>query len=160
MNVVNNKLIKRPGPTAASPENRFMRLVQIPREDGCMAWQGSIEKQGYGRFWLSGKRTVWAHRFSYELFVGSIPEGLVIDHLCRNRGCVNPAHLEVVTSGENTRRGFAVTTALAARTVCKQGHVLDEANTLRRADGSRRCRTCHRDEVRAWRQRRAEAAQS
>lgn len=71
---------------------------------GCWQWVGSMAVNGYGRY---GYPSAYAHRLMYELIVGPIPEGLVIDHLCRNRGCVNPAHLECVTLAENVKRGAA-----------------------------------------------------
>ena len=73
--------------------------------DGCWLWTASIAKTGYGKFAIT--RSVWqeAHRVSYELYVGEIPAGLYVDHLCRQRSCVNPHHLELVTPGENVRRG-------------------------------------------------------
>lgn len=79
--------------------DRVLRRVEL--EGDCWAWQGSIAPNGYGK--LGGS---WAHRLSYETFVGPIPEGLDLDHLCRNRGCVNPDHLEPVTRKENLRRGL------------------------------------------------------
>lgn len=74
--------------------------------EGCWLWLGSLTDKGYGRFYMGGKRYL-AHRYSYEHFVGPIPEGLEPDHLCRVPACVNPAHLEPVTRSENTRRGWA-----------------------------------------------------
>ena len=80
----------------------------------------------------------YAHRVAYESLVGPIPEGLQLDHLCRNRTCVNPDHLEPVTPHENRRRAAALITA------CPQGHVYDEANTGLANTGQRYCRTCNR----------------
>jgi len=75
-------------------------------DNSCWLWQGIINEAGYGKLKVS-KRWVKAHRYSYELFVGDIPEGLTLDHLCRNRSCVNPGHLEPVTLRENVLRGAA-----------------------------------------------------
>lgn len=71
----------------------------------CWHWRGALSSQGYGVFYLSRGRYCLAHRFSYETFVGPIPLGLVLDHLCRDRACVNPEHVEPVTNAENIRRG-------------------------------------------------------
>lgn len=115
------------------------------REDGCWIWQGSISRSGYARFNANersstGRRIASeGHRVSYELFVGPIPEGLQIDHLCRVRSCVNPTHLEAVTLRENIIRGRAVIGQ------CPHGHVYDEANTGVNKKGARFCLTCKRE---------------
>lgn len=87
---------------------------------GCWLWGGHVARNGYARTKVSG-RSVMAHRASYELFVGPIPEGLVLDHKCRNRCCVNPAHLEPVTSRENLIRGETLARSNAEKTHCKCG---------------------------------------
>ena len=107
--------------------------ARVVKGDGCWLWSGATNDHGYGQLHRD-RRTVYAHRFSYELAVGPIPAGLQIDHLCRNRSCVRPHHLEPVTSAVNTRRGEP-----ANRTHCPLGHPYDEANT-----GRRFCRACHR----------------
>jgi len=85
-----------------SPMVRFFRFV---RYDGdCWLWRGASNGKGYGKYWHAG-RMVYAHRFSYEQHHGEIPVGLVLDHTCRNRACVNPMHLEPVSVRENTIRG-------------------------------------------------------
>lgn len=122
----------------------------------CWLWMGSRDRKGYGQLW--NKR---AHRLSYEALVGPIPEGLQIDHLCRNPPCVNPAHLEAVTSRENTRRGFGPTSP-AVRGVlnhCKYGHEFTPENTYtRQREGYtiRVCRRCKADGQARWRRRRTE----
>jgi hypothetical protein len=81
-----------------------MKFVAPNTDTGCWEWIGTCQSNGYGAFAVAGK-TLRAHRWAYEHFVGPIPVGLTIDHLCRNRTCVNPEHMEPVTSAENTRRG-------------------------------------------------------
>ena len=106
--------------------------------DGCWLWTGHKYPRGYGQF-HSRRRVVYAHRFAYEYFVGPIPSGLVLDHLCRNRACVNPQHLEPVSHTENVRRGEAV------KAVCKAGHTYDANNTYLDVNGWKHCRTCDRE---------------
>jgi len=86
---------------AYDPEVRFWR--NVTRTSGCWIWHGYKHSQGYGRLRVGGRK-VLAHRFAYELLIGPIPEGTTLDHLCENPACVNPAHLEPVTQGENMRR--------------------------------------------------------
>ena len=113
--------------------------------NGCWEWGGYRDEKGYGQKRHRG-RVDKAHRWAYETFVAPIPAGLEIDHLCRNRGCVNPAHLEPVTHQENLRRATSLITH------CPAGHPYDEANTCHGADGRRSCRACMRE---ATRRRRA-----
>lgn len=87
-----------------SSEERFMVKVQV-QPDGCWLWLGSRNHKGYGLFTDEVGKNCRAHRWGYEHFAGQIPDGMVLDHLCRNTSCVNPAHLEPVTAAENTRRG-------------------------------------------------------
>lgn len=95
-------LLKRGDIKAIDPEERFYCFTT--RTLGCWFWEGGLDKEGYGKFYCKNK-TLKAHRYSYELIVGSIPKDLVIDHLCRVRSCVNPDHMEVVTRVENIKRG-------------------------------------------------------
>lgn len=124
------------------------RTLHIP-ECSCWIWDGTLDKDGYGKLNIHGKNHM-AHRVSYEIFIGQIPEKKVIDHLCRNRCCVNPRHMEVVTSRENTVRGVC---HHRQQTHCDHGHLFDLKNTHVTKMGVRHCRTCD-----AARQRRYRAA--
>jgi len=128
---------------AQSRNERFDRLhVKSPVSDGCWEWAASGNGSGYGKFW-NGTRLVYAHRFAYERWVGPIPDGRVIDHLCRNPGCVNPDHLEAVTVDENTRRGVSPGARAGRSGLCKNGHALEGENLYVRSDGrGRECRAC------------------
>jgi hypothetical protein len=86
------------------PEDRFWsKVVHLP--NGCLQWTGAIDDNGYGEFGIPQGKIVYAHRYAWELDRGPIPKGLQIDHLCRNRGCVNVDHMELVTLAENLERG-------------------------------------------------------
>lgn len=134
------------------PKSELMHL------GGCWTWTGKPRKEdGYGQFRL-GNRVVKAHKFGYEHVVGPVPDGLVLDHLCRNRICIRPGHLEPVTIGENTIRGRAAEVNRArhaARTHCSAGHELTPENTRHVNAGGRRCRTCLAEWNRAYRRRKA-----
>lgn len=128
---------------------RFWAKVVRDPETECWEWTGTMNGSGYGRFFLKSHgpgQCTPAHRFAYELLVGPIAEGLVIDHLCRNPGCVNPGHLEPVPQWLNCARGTGWSGRKAAQTHCKHGHPFDDANTKwitpPRRRPWRRCRTC------------------
>ncbi len=110
-------------------------------EKGCWQWTGAVQSGGYGNF-----RGRLAHRVSWETRVGKIPANMTIDHLCRNRLCVNPAHLRVVTQKENNLAGFSPTAINKRRTHCVNGHEFtpENAKIVQRKDGPhRKCRKCH-----------------
>ncbi len=123
--------------------------LYVERTDGgCWLWTGArASGTGYAHFGLAGGRTLSAHRFSYEHHIGPIPDGLVIDHLCRVRHCVNPDHLEAVTQAENVRR------ALGQITHCVHGHEYTPENTYVAKNGRRTCKECKRRAFREWRAR-------
>lgn len=144
-------------PSATEPQRFWSRVERSESAHPalgtpCWPWTGCVDADGYGRVAFDGRGRM-AHRVAYELAVGPIPDGLVIDHLCRTPRCVNPAHLEPVTRGENVRRGVAGALrrawnlALGRRTHCARGHAFDDANTSPRSganQGRRNCRACKR----------------
>lgn len=146
-----------------SIKEKFFSRVQVPDVNGCMVYTGHINDDGYGRFRL-GKNLVMAHRFSYETFMGPIPEDMTIDHGCFNRSCVAPAHLEPTTAYENKKRGTSFT-HWSDRDTCVNGHEYTTENTridkrkVTRSFGEtyttvRVCRQCQKDaKQRAWEKR-------
>jgi len=119
--------------------------AKIDVTDGCWLWTGSDSGNGYGRVTHpQTKRTVAAHRLVYEAMRGPIPDGLQLDHLCRVRACVNPAHLEPVTQRVNLLRGETIVAACATATHCPSGHPYSGDNLAILPNGERRCRECHR----------------
>lgn len=128
-----------------TPAERFWANVR--KTDSCWLWTGG--KRGsrdptrrYGCFW-DGEHMVAAHRYSLGLAGVQIPDGLVVDHLCRTTLCVNPAHLEPVTNRENCLRGIGHTAVNARKTHCHRGHPLSEGNVYQRK-GGRECLACRR----------------
>lgn len=123
-----------------------IRLWNKVIEDGeCLIWTGCTSKGGYGSMQIKGRKRL-VHRVSYELHIGKIQMYLEIDHLCRNRLCVNPNHLEPVTCAENVQRAKL---PIYRKTHCKYGHEFTEANTYWYGN-ARKCRHCHAD--RGWKQ--------
>lgn len=120
-------------------QDRFWEKVN--KLDGCWEWT-AFKNDGYGVFKVGGVIQL-AHRVAYELVIGKIPEGMIIDHLCRNRGCVNPAHMEVVNNRTNVLRGVSIVAKNALATHCPQGHPYDLFNTIIRPHGHRGCRYCN-----------------
>jgi hypothetical protein len=126
--------------TAKNSLATFERRYVQNANTGCWLWQGYLNKDGYGKFSLSG-RVYKAHQAAMVLFGRDVPQGAEIDHKCRVRHCVNPDHLEAVTHRENVRRGD-IGKWQRVKTHCKSGHPLSGKNLYVGSDGFRYCRTC------------------
>jgi hypothetical protein len=126
--------------TKVPSEERFWTFVFPEPNSGCWLWTGALHT-GYGRFGVKQGMVRQAHRVAWEITRGPIPEGLQVDHLCRNTACVNPDHLEPVTPLVNTLRSTSLSAINARKTHCFRGHLFDDVNTLIRG-GARNCRTC------------------
>ena len=132
-------------PQVAPAFNRLMAKI-IKEESGCWRWSGKKDANGYGRIWFEGKETL-THIVSYRLLVGEIPEGLELDHLCRNTSCVNPEHLEAVTHRQNMERGININILSHRLGVCRRGHSLQDAFRDKRGNVAY-CRTCRNEKRR------------
>jgi len=141
------------------PKRFWNKVKLVPCEllsTDCWQWIASLTHKGYALFHVGSKkdgtnRMATAHLLAYKTLVGPVPDGKQLDHLCRNRGCVNPSHLEPVTGSENCLRGLTganMAIREGAKTHCPKGHPYDDNNTGRKADGSRYCRTCARERMR------------
>lgn len=136
---------------AFSYGKHFAARVARDPDTGCWIWGGARHANGYGRISHQNKSKL-VHRFSYEWHVGPIPTGLQLDHLCRNRACCNPAHLEPVSGRTNVLRGDTITASNARKTHCPQGHPYTRIYA-----GKRRCLICNRAHWNAYRARRVSA---
>lgn len=127
-------------------KDRFLKLT-FKDENGCWVWLGSKTKTGYGMYHHYDEnmknKSVKAHRAAYVEFVGKVMDGLTLDHLCKNRLCVNPQHLEPVTIKENVMRGNTITALNSKKTHCIRGHALSGDNLYIAKKGSRVCKACH-----------------
>jgi len=123
-----------------NPDN-IWKFIKFPKEpDGCWIWTGTSIYSGYGRIKFNS-RNILAHRFVYEYLVDEIPKGLTLDHLCRNRICVNPDHLETITQKENRRRGQSKNGNMN-KTHCIHGHKYTKETTQVYSNGWRECKIC------------------
>lgn len=118
---------------------KILSKVDFESPGSCWPWTGQLFVNGYGRL----RPHLRAHRVSYELFVGPIPAGMDLDHLCRVRRCVNPDHLEPVTRRENLARGAGFIGQQLRKTTCLRGHPLAGTNLIPSKTGRRQCRECH-----------------
>ena len=131
---------------------------KCPELGRCWTWRGAMSSNGYGSFWMDGRGEA-AHRASWFLIHGEFPPtGMDLDHLCRKRGCVNPAHLEVVTRSVNLRRGVGPSRNLQ-KTHCPLGHAYYGDNLVVYASGSRACRECNKLAVKRYQERKCAHAQ-
>lgn len=127
---------------------RFRDKFIINKDTDCWEWKAEITHDGYGRYCYKYRRYM-SHRFSYEIMIGPIPEGLQIDHLCRNRSCCNPEHLEAVTCKENLSRGLGCMPGVIvsankrkAKIHCKYSHEFTPENTYTYKN-KRSCKICN-----------------
>ena len=142
------------GHNARQPwRDRFWTKVNKDALNKCWLWTAGVSLEGYGRFSVNRQPT-YAHRISYAFAKGDIPTGMELDHLCRNRICVNPEHLEVVTHQENVLRGVSPAALHRAQTSCVHCHPFYDSNTITLRNGGSDCRTCartrERNRTRCW----------
>ena len=130
--------------------SRFWNKVAI-HDSGCWNWVAG-HGNGYGSFWINGENRC-AHALTYELVYPKPLKGFCLDHICRNRQCVNPQHLEVVTLGENVLRGIGITAQNRSKTKCPNGHPYD----MKYGTGKRGCKACNREKMRLFRIKKQEA---
>jgi hypothetical protein len=134
---------------------RFLKRVSPCPITGCWWWTGFCDGWGYGRFHSGVAGMVPAHRWAHMHFIGPIPAGLEVDHLCKQPSCVNPAHLEAVTGTENRRRANGFAMRNARKTLCIRGHSLSGSNLYIPKTGGRKCRACHALHAASERRRRS-----
>lgn len=133
---------------------------RIQKTPTCWLWRGTMSNSGYGQMYYAGR--AWrAHRLTLLAYGVIVPDGMVVDHICRKRNCVNPAHLRIVDTRTNSiENSNGASARNIAKTICSSGHAYTAENTYRYPDGSRRCRICARASSRKIRRQRAEARAS
>ena len=122
---------------------QILKTFLVTKSD-CHEWNGHVTKNGYGLTYCN-KKTCYVHRLVYEYYFGSIPTGFQIDHLCKNRKCMNPNHLEAVTQKENILRSDGITAIQSRQTHCVHGHPLSGDNLYVSPKKHRSCKTCRRN---------------
>jgi hypothetical protein len=135
-------LLPQPTVHVVNDKQKLNFWEKVNKTHSCWLWMGSKDRNGYGQVRI-GKRPgklFYTHRLAYEMLVGLIPSGMVIDHLCKNPACCNPDHLEPVTQRENVRRGRG--NGYRERTHCIRGHEFTPENTRRQTNGGRQCISC------------------
>ncbi len=125
-----------------TPDERFW--IRVDASGDCWEWTGSCNRGGYGNFSVKGV-PINAHRYAWSSLIGPIPPKAVVDHMCRNRRCVNPDHLRIVSQRENIMSGYSPKALVHRSDRCIRGHLFTPANTGRYAYGGRRCRQCRRE---------------
>ena len=132
--------------TKEESERFHSKFIELP--NGCHQWQGPLDKDGYGYFFLR-RKSRRAHRVAWYMQRGGIPEGMVINHICRNRWCVNPQHMQLLTPRENNLQDSNSIPAINARkTHCKNGQEFDKVQTVKSGKSYRVCSICERDKAR------------
>jgi hypothetical protein len=146
----------KPIPFPLTPRQRDEFWTKVAfTQAGCWEWQRNVLRNGYGQKSFGGKMYL-AHRVAWTDMNGPIPQSMTLDHLCRNRKCVRPNHLEPVSIKVNILRGNGMAAKNKRQTHCHNGHLFNEVNTYVCSEGSRNCRICNRKKTQLYRLRRKE----